>query len=334
MDFALTADERLLQHEVRSMLEHECGTEVIRGAEPLGFDRRLWAQFSAMGLTSVAIPEVAGGSGSFMDAAVVVDESGRALAPVPLVEHLVTRRLLAHVRSELPFRAGGEEVEPVVSLALLPAIDKMWPLVPAGAVAEYVVGQVQDQYWLDSSTPPPLSANQSSSPLADRAVAGDAQQLDIDPLWWDQALDEWRALTASLLVGLAGRALELGVAYAKEREQFGRPIGAFQTIQHLLADLAVSVDGARLLAGKAAWACEHATPRRRELSYMAFVFAAETAKRVTERVLHVHGGYGMMQEYDIQLYYRRARGWSLVAGDPERQCQELADVLFGTRSAA
>jgi alkylation response protein AidB-like acyl-CoA dehydrogenase len=157
----------------------------------------------------------------------------------------------------------------------------------------------------------------------------------------------WKMLSAAALVGLAERALTIGLAYVTERTQFGVPIGSFQAVQHGLADLPALVDGGRMLAHKTAWAAataddaEHIVdPAANEytdfevLASMAFVFAGDAAATVTDRSLHYHGGYGFAEEYDIQLYYRRARGWRLVAGDPGVECLTLADRLFGpTRSA-
>ncbi len=123
------------------------------------------------------------------------------------------------------------------------------------------------------------------------------------------------------------------------REQFGVPIGSFQAVQHGLADLPVLIDGGRLLAHKAAWAIDGGTDlldwRRLDitdgtaLAAMAFVFCSEAAGTATDRSLHYHGGYGFAEEYDIQLYYRRARGWALVLSDPTDVCLALADHLFG-----
>jgi len=119
------------------------------------------------------------------------------------------------------------------------------------------------------------------------------------------------------------------VAYAKSRHQFGVPIGSFQSIARDLADAATAVDGARLLAREAAWAADEAPDELAALASMAFLFAGRTAQQAAGAALHVHGGYGYMLEYDIQLYYRRAKAWTLAAGDPRRGVQHLADALFG-----
>ena len=136
-------------------------------------------------------------------------------------------------------------------------------------------------------------------------------------------------LTAAALVGLGLGALAIAVAYVSEREQFGVPIGSFQSLQHGLADVGVALDGAQLLARKAAWAFDQELRAAAELAAMAFLFAAEQAQRATERALHYHGGYGFMEEYDIQLFYRRAKGWANVLDEPRREWARLADLRYG-----
>jgi alkylation response protein AidB-like acyl-CoA dehydrogenase len=143
----------------------------------------------------------------------------------------------------------------------------------------------------------------------------------------------WRALTGAALVGLGRRALDIGLAYVLEREAFGVLIGSFQTIQHRLADDDTALEGARLLAYKSAWAQDVGHPQAPELATMAFLFAAETAFRTASDSLHFHGGYGYALEYDIQLYFRRAKAWALAAGDPRAAYASLAHELFDDEAA-
>jgi alkylation response protein AidB-like acyl-CoA dehydrogenase len=158
----------------------------------------------------------------------------------------------------------------------------------------------------------------------------------------DRAVSEWKTLTAGALVGIGEQAMRMALEYVRTRIQFGRPIGAFQAVQQGLADLPILVDGGRLLANKAAWAGDRDAVGQVDvddndttdfgvLAGMAFVFNADGAAHATDRALHFHGGYGFAEEYDIQLYYRRARGWALVYDDPARECLRLADAMFGPR---
>ena len=138
-------------------------------------------------------------------------------------------------------------------------------------------------------------------------------------------MNEWMILMSGALVGLGARSLEVGVEYVKERKAFGVPIGSFQAVSHGLADAATALDGATLLAREAAWSAEVQPERTPELGPLAFGFCTEAAREASYRSLHYHGGYGFMLEYDIQLYFRRARGWPAQFAEP--------DVAFGMAAA-
>ena len=141
--------------------------------------------------------------------------------------------------------------------------------------------------------------NLASAPLADRDLADAADPACSGALaerLYDQALDEWRALTASALVGLGLGALDIGVRYVSEREQFGVPIGSFQAMQHTLADVSVALDGAQLLARKAAWAHDAGLRRRGRARRDGVpvrrraVAAGVRPRAALPRRLRVHGG--------------------------------------------
>jgi len=313
----------------------------VRRHETLGFSAPLWGQLVAAGAPGMAIAEAHGGGGSgLLELALAVEQLGRWLAPAPLVEHAVAARLLARVADPLP--DGIVDGTAIATIALRPAVDHVARLVPAGAVADHVLALDGDDLVLASAAPLMAAVpNLASMPLADRATAGATVLATGDAArrLHGRALAEWRALTAAALAGLGVGALELGAAYVKERQQFGVPIGSFQSIQHALADVAVALDGAQLLARKAAWAFDQPDDRAdradgadggaTELAAMAFLFAAEQAQVVTTRALHFHGGYGFMEEYDAQLFYRRAKGWALVLDDPALEYRRLATARYG-----
>jgi alkylation response protein AidB-like acyl-CoA dehydrogenase len=144
---------------------------------------------------------------------------------------------------------------------------------------------------------------------------------------FDGAVTEWMVLMANALVGLAARSIEIGVEYVKERKAFGVPIGSFQAVSHGLADAATATQGAGLLAREAAWSADaDAEPERTpELAALAFGFASDAAREASYRSEHYHGGYGFMLEYDIQLYFRRARAWPAQFGP--------ADVAYARAAA-
>jgi alkylation response protein AidB-like acyl-CoA dehydrogenase len=146
---------------------------------------------------------------------------------------------------------------------------------------------------------------------------------------WAAVRDEALILLAAWAVGAAEAAQEMTVQYAKDREQFGKPIGAFQAIAHYLADRQAEVDGARTLVHEAAWA--RATGRSvARLAPMAKLFAAKVLRDVTATAQQIYGGNGFTLEYDVQLYFRRAKALQ-VSWWSDRDLEELiaADVLDG-----
>jgi alkylation response protein AidB-like acyl-CoA dehydrogenase len=174
-------------------------------------------------------------------------------------------------------------------------------------------------------------ANLADAPLADvRLGAGTVLADGAEAVArFEVAVDEWLSLVAAAVVGTGVAALEIACRYAAERRAFGRPIGAFQGIAHPLADDATNLDGAQLLARKAAWELDRRGSRGRELAAMAFAFAARAAQKATYDALHTHGGYGFMVEYDVQLHWRRARGWPRAWGDAESADARAAAARYG-----
>jgi alkylation response protein AidB-like acyl-CoA dehydrogenase len=144
---------------------------------------------------------------------------------------------------------------------------------------------------------------------------------------WEAVRDDALILLAAWAVGAADRTQEITVQYAKDREQFGKPIGAFQAIAHYLADRQAELDGARTLVHEAAWARATGRPVTR-LAPMAKLFAARVLRDVTATAQQVHGGNGFTLEYDVQLYFRRAKALQ-VSWWGDRELEELiaADVL-------
>lgn len=334
MDLELSAEHAAVVDLFESLCGRHSTIEVVRAHEDLGFAPALWDALVSAGAPGMALAEPAGGGAGLLDLALALEVLGRFLAPAPLVEHAVACRLLGRLTVVSGELASGARL---ATLALRPPVDGVARLVPAGAVAHTVVVRDGAEI-LAAYADPPLAAvpNLASAPLADRPVR-DAVRVGGGPdavAAYRRAVTEWRALTASALVGLGLGALALGREYVTDRRQFGVPIGSFQAIQHALASAAVALEGAQLLARKAAWALEEERDDAADLAAMALLFASEHAQRTTERVLHFHGGYGFMQEYDIQLYYRRAKGWPLVLDAAPTEYARLAARRYGSPAAA
>ena len=354
MDLGLSDEQHQLVASFANLLAKRSSTDHVRAAEPLGFDAVLWASLTDVGAVAMAVPEDRGGWGATMvDLALVAEQLGRALAPAPVIEVQVAVRLLASVASSASPSASASaarlaaatdalgailDARQLLTLAVRPARSGVATLVPAGAVADQAVVLVDDRLLLvplDDGKRRPVE-NLGSSPLADVTIGSDAVELargDEATGLHDTAVDEWLTLTAAALVGIGTAAHETTCAYARERQAWGAPIGSFQAVAHPLADSATALDGARLLACKAAWAADRRHARARELAAMAFAFAAETARDATYRAVHFHGGYGFMLETDVQLHFRRARAWARVWGDPAAAYRRAARARYVPASA-
>jgi len=140
-------------------------------------------------------------------------------------------------------------------------------------------------------------------------------------------LDGGRIGIAAQAVGIARGAFEAAIGYARERQQFGRPIADFQAIQFYLADMAMEIDAARLLVYKAAWA--KGEGRRYSLeAAQAKLFASEMARKVTDKALQIHGGYGYTREYAVERFFRDARITEIYEGTSEIQKMVIADWIL------
>jgi alkylation response protein AidB-like acyl-CoA dehydrogenase len=344
VDLDVTEDQAALRAILTEFFEKESPVPVVRAAEPLGFDAELWRKVVDMGLPPIAVPEDRGGGGAgFIELAIAAELLGRSLAPVPLIEAAVATALLARPGRGRSGDGAASLLADVVAgglvatLALKPVHEGVARLVPAGAVADVVVVLRGDELVAVRmpERPAGIVANLGAMPVADcRVEAGEAIVLAEGPgavAAHRRAVHRWQLLTAAALVGIGSRALELGVDYVQARPAFGVLIGTFQSIQHRLADDATALEGARLLAYKAAWAQDVDLPVAGTVAAMSFLFAADTAFRTASDSLHVHGGYGYTLEYDVQLYFRRARAWPLIAGDRRAAYAELAHRLFDAR---
>lgn len=336
-------DQQAVSEAFGDLFAREATPEVVRAAEGRGgFDRGLWHKLAAAGAPGMAVPAADGGGGaSLVDLAVVVYEWGRRIAPVPLVEHAVTARLLCTGAGRGAPRELRDAVvcgDLVATLALRPvSTGGSARLVPAGAVADVVAGVRDGDLVLDWTEPPgEARPNTADLPLADRDLSGAAVIATGEAARdaWNAALTEWKALMAVAYAGLASEVLAMGVAYVKQRHQFGVPVGSFQAVQHGLADAATRAEGARLLAFRAVCAVAGSHPGGKRLASMALLFGAESARFAADRVLQYHGGYGYSAEYDVQLYYRRATAWLLQLGEPAAEVARLAEDDLGSKGRA
>jgi alkylation response protein AidB-like acyl-CoA dehydrogenase len=351
MDFSPTDDQVELMSMLDDLLAKTSTPARVREVEADGFDPALWAQLASLDLISMAVPAAAGGlDGDLLTAALAAVQLGRWVAAVPYCDAVAAARLLALIPGDpspgdpspgdgvpdwLDRATSGRSV---VTLHPRPVPDPSRPaLIASGACADAVIALVGTELVGTELVLVPLRpemvrrrASVHGAPAADCDLTGERVTLGRDEqaiARFEQAVDEWRVLTAAALTGIGARGIEIGAAYAKARHQFGALIGSFQAIAHPLADAATTMSGATVLWQEAAWAADHEPDRFAQLAAMAFLFAAEAAETATATALHAHGGYGVMAEYDIQLYFRRAKGVRLQLGDPSAGYRRLAGLL-------
>ena len=334
MDLRLSEEQRAVRETFAALFRKEATPQRVRAAESSGLDMDLWQRYAQTEALGIGVPSECGGAGGgLLELALVAEEAGRRLAPIPVAETAAAARLLGRLgEKELigPVLTGST----IVSLATgYGPVDKQ--LLVDGAIADGILALEGDSL-LYVTRPPGLARtprpNVGALALARWHADGERVSLvqgDRARAMFAKALDEVRVLRAAALIGLAAEAVNIGSEYAKVRHAFGQPIGMYQAVAHPFADAVAALDGAELLIGKACWALETGQTDGPALASMAFVFAAETAYQAAGHSLHVHGGYGFMEEYDIQLYYRRAKAWAVAFADPRRELLTLADRRFG-----
>ena len=355
-DFSLSEEQQALRDNFKAVFERSCPIDRLEEVGPVGFDEKAWKQLLDMRIVAMGVPEEHGGDGAGMvELVLVAEQAGAVLAPVPLTDALVAARLLGRVAA-----SGGDDTVAtwasaaldggkLVTTALHPAAAGTPQLVPSGAIADAAIGLVGEELVLLAPSETPAHVpNHGSTPLAryDFGPAGEgtgtaassgtaaAERVvlatgDEARRLHEDAVREWKLLTGAALVGLADGALRRGVEFATDRIAFGVPIATFQAVSHPLVDVAMAITGTRRLLWKAAWYADNEPTESRELVPMAYLAAAETGMKGPTVGVHVQGGLGFTVESEMHLFFRRAKGWTLVAGDPAAELDAIADVTLG-----
>jgi alkylation response protein AidB-like acyl-CoA dehydrogenase len=349
VDFELSSDQLALQEAARGLLDDRADHDHVRAhlASGEAYDVALWGLMAEQGWPGVTIPEDRGGVGmTWIEAAVLLEEVGRHAAPVPLLPSLLAGSLLA-AADEPPadlvaLLARGERLGCVAWSAWPGAVAAArggggWTLsgrigpVEAASVAHVAIVPAGDGVFavdLETqgrpSTEPAMDGTRTLSWLelegtpADRLGGADLQQtlLDLGALG-----------TSALMLGGADRVLAMATEYAKERVQFGQPIGSFQAVKHRCADMVVDVEGMRSSTWYAAWSVSADESDASVAVSTAKVWCSDAAKRVTGSGLQVHGGIGFTWEHDLHLYLKRAQFEWGSFGSASFHRQRLGDML-------
>jgi alkylation response protein AidB-like acyl-CoA dehydrogenase len=331
LDYSLTEDHEAVQEAYKQFFKTHCSIETVRAAEESGLDKSVWERLCAMGATTMALPESVGGDGAtLVDLTLVAEEIGRTLAPVPWIDHVCAARLLARLDALDPDIVSGKQI-----VALDPQHDSVSGvrLIPVGSIADHiVVCDGDDVVRLTFDTRPVKVDNIGRLPMAwvdpgtadTRIVMASGSKALAE---YQRALDEWRLLTGSALVGLVEETMNIAAEFAKTRYTLGVPISTLQAISHPLANIAITVQGGRNLARRAAWFLDNEPEERRELAPSAFVFMAEEAAKAATMAVHIQGGLGVSAEAAATAYLVRARGWALAGGDPGASAKYIAEIV-------
>lgn len=340
MHLAFDELEEAVANTFTAILDREATVERAREAErnANGVDDQLWKLLVSVGALEIGIPTETGG---LLLAAIVSEMIGAHIAPVPFSQLVCAQRLIAGLDSDdsvlLSEIASGARI---ITITVAQGWgDAESQLVPAGTVADATLVRDADAVWLYPrpgfiSRPETLDGGSSAFWPT---TAGGAQRLasaSVAAQLWNRAEADARILTASELVGMADRSIAMAAEYARTRNQFGRLIGSYQGLSHPLADSATAIEGARLLTRKAAWAVDTNDPEHEVLASMAFINAWEVSQKAVSHCLRVHGGYGFMSEYDIQLYYRRVKAAPLRIGSWPNELSRTSNLLYGYESGA
>lgn len=322
MDFELSEDEQALGEAMRRLCEGRFPIERVRGGEGRrDLDGEDWKALAEAGVFSLRLPEDEGGAGLGTGAAAVVfEELGRALVPGPVVA--------THVGA--PLVKGADSGEQALGLVHRPPAARKLALLVAdlGSMGTLLVVDDTGAHAVDPSALHAEPVEHGLDPLtpmwrvhdlppgATVADAGRALEL-----WRDHAL-----LSAALLVGVAAATTDMAVAYAKVRRQFDRPVGAFQAVKHLCADMLVRTETARAAVHAAAVTVDQPDVGDALRACVgAALLAAEAAQSNAKTCIQVHGGMGFTWEVPAHLYLMRARVLSNQVGSPARLAQLVAE---------
>jgi len=326
----VSEERELLRETVAALVAKHASPAAVREAmeSERGYDESLWRLLcEQVGAAALVVPEEYGGAGGNLgDAAVVLEELGKALVPGPLLG--TTLAELALLAADDPDTDALGALAEGASIGAL-VLDRDY--VVNGDIADIVVATNDGKLdrWTAFSAEP-LPSMDPTRRLA-RVTPQSTAPLGADPGVADSAA----ILLAAEQIGAASRCLELTVKYTKERVQFGRPIGSFQALKHRMADLYVAVQAARAVVNDALDAPSATS------AALARVAATEALSTVAAESIQLHGGIAITWEHDMQLYFKRAHGSSQLLGPASEHLRRLesevlppGDDLMGAPPAA
>jgi alkylation response protein AidB-like acyl-CoA dehydrogenase len=370
MYFDLTDEQQAIKATARDFLASRFKSERIReiAASDSGFDADGWQQMAELGWAGLALPEEWGGQGlGIVDLAVLFEEMGYALAPSPLFSNTIAGLALSLCGSDdqrerylRPLAEGALRGTPALWGAGTTGTPGAYGmeaqtdgdgvvlngekvLVMDAASADFFLVATSDghRHLVEAGAEGVTVTPEESLDFTRRLstvrfdgvrVAG-ADTLPAEGREYEAVLDRLCVALAAESTGVAQRSLEMAVEYAKDRQQFGRPIGAYQAVSHRCAQMLLETENARSTVYGAAWAAD-AEPESLPLAAsMAKAYSADAGWRVPNGSIQVHGGIGFTWEHDLHFFLKRGRANAALFGDAKWHRERVAEAVLSRASA-
>jgi alkylation response protein AidB-like acyl-CoA dehydrogenase len=349
MEFAFTDEQKMIAETANGFFVENATSERTRKAMAGdGIDRDLWQSFcQELGLSGVGIPENAGGAGlGLVELAILAEAAGARVAALPMLGSLIL--------SGQAIAAGGSDAQRETLLPQILSGDAIagyvhdWtlqvagntltgaaPFVAHGASASHFVVTSNDGAWIVAADAPGVTVTAQTTmdqtrPYAKVELNGAEGEPLADPrAAIDAAHRAGFIAVAAEALGGAQASLDQTVTYAKERVQFGRPIGSFQAYKHRLADMMIEIEQARSAVYWAACANDEGAEDAELAAHAAKSFAADTFFRCAGDMIQLHGGIGFTWEHDAHLYFKRARALQSMLGNGAWHREQIATAILG-----
>jgi alkylation response protein AidB-like acyl-CoA dehydrogenase len=336
MNFDYTDDQQAIRSTARDFLTARFKPEKLRELAEAGeYDEAIWREIAELGWPGIFIDEGHGGQElGQVELTIVQEELGYALAPTPFFSNAAAGLAIAHGGTDeqrdrwLPGIASGEGLGTVGVASDGPALV---PDADTAAVIVLVENDAATAYEAASVQAEPVDTIDSTRRFFRVEANGGGEALEGDV---EAALQRIQVALAAELVGVAQRAMEMAVEYAKDRQQFGRPIGAYQAVSHRCAQMLLETESARACTLYASWAADHEPESLPLAASMAKAYASDAGWRVTASALQVHGGIGFTWEHDLHFFLKRARTDGALFGSAREHRDRVAELAGLSRSAA
>ena len=332
MNLDLTEDQVMLKDALSRALAKVSTPAQIRASEAAGHDAETWTVFVNMGLPLLRVDEAQGGAGSsLMDAVVVAEVIGELVPVIPAIDVIVAARMLAMLGADVADIGAG-------TIAVMALNEGDEQLTAAASVADRIVFKCGDSVRVVQGPFGERADNIGSMAVArvplgvdvGEQIAQGAQAIAV----YNAAIEEWKLLNAAAIAAAAKKSILNAADYAKERHAFDQPIGSYQGLAHPLAEAYTEVEGAQLLIWRTVEVLASGKAKAAAMVRMSAWWAAHVCRPAVTKAMRVFGGYGLANEYDAQLIFRRVNHWALIAGTPDAELQHIADRLWTKASPA